>query len=377
MFRHIARALPHLPAAAGSSLPCRAPFLPSLVSMNFTTSTADKKVYVGNLPMSMTEDEVKSFFESCGTVKTVKMVKDKTSHQFKGYGFVEFESTESAGQALQLGGKRVGGRPVTINPYKSKKPDVAAAKEASSSSSKIHFGNVPKEMVEHDVEALFAACGAIRAVTLVKDPAGVSRGYGSVEFEEIAAADAALKLVGRDVNGFSLIVRAVHENPAAGHLTVMVRQLAPTVTGDELAAQFAQYGGVERAYIIMNPETKQSKGYGFVEFKDPAAVQKAVDEADASGRKNVLLARKEESRVHTIYVGNMPLDIDEDKIRAVFESCGTIFQIRIANAPGSSRAFAHVQFETVKGATKGLRIRGTPAATIDGRKLFIEPAREE
>jgi len=75
-----------------------------------------KKLYVGNLSYSTTEDALRELFSQFGTVETVTIIKDKFTNRPKGFGFVEMSSDEEATAAIDgLNGKEVDGRPITVN----------------------------------------------------------------------------------------------------------------------------------------------------------------------------------------------------------------------------------------------------------------------
>ncbi|MBI5179744.1 MAG: RNA-binding protein [Nitrospinae bacterium] len=59
-----------------------------------------KKLYVGNLPYSATDDSLKGIFEQAGTVESAKVIMDRDTGRCKGFGFVEMASDEEADQAL-------------------------------------------------------------------------------------------------------------------------------------------------------------------------------------------------------------------------------------------------------------------------------------
>jgi RNA recognition motif-containing protein len=72
-----------------------------------------KKLYVGNLSFSSTEDELKTLFSQFGEVTSVTIIKDRDTGRSRGFGFVEMENADTA--AEQLNGKEYGGRPLTVN----------------------------------------------------------------------------------------------------------------------------------------------------------------------------------------------------------------------------------------------------------------------
>jgi RNA recognition motif-containing protein len=74
-------------------------------------------IYVGNLPYSATEDEVRELFAAFGQVTTVTLITDKFSGQPRGFGFVEMQDDAEAEQAIQgLNGKEFGKRNLVVNP---------------------------------------------------------------------------------------------------------------------------------------------------------------------------------------------------------------------------------------------------------------------
>lgn len=73
-----------------------------------------KKLFVGNLPYSMTDDQLNAIFAAFGTVVSANVVFDKFSHRSKGFGFVEFETEEQAQAALSLDGSDQGGRNIAV-----------------------------------------------------------------------------------------------------------------------------------------------------------------------------------------------------------------------------------------------------------------------
>lgn len=74
------------------------------------------KLYVGGLPYSTTDDELKDLFASFGTVESAVVITDRDTGRSKGFGFVELSTKEEADAAIKdMDGKDVGGRKVTVN----------------------------------------------------------------------------------------------------------------------------------------------------------------------------------------------------------------------------------------------------------------------
>jgi len=76
----------------------------------------NKKLYVGGLPYSTTEDALKDAFSQAGNVESATIIVDKMSGRSKGFGFVEMASDEEATKAIEMwNGKDFEGRNITVN----------------------------------------------------------------------------------------------------------------------------------------------------------------------------------------------------------------------------------------------------------------------
>ncbi len=82
-----------------------------------------RKLYVGNLPYSATEDELRSLFEQHGPTTSVAVITDRETGRSRGFGFVEFETEEAAEKAREaLDGQDMGGRPLRVNEANERRP---------------------------------------------------------------------------------------------------------------------------------------------------------------------------------------------------------------------------------------------------------------
>ena len=77
-----------------------------------------KNIYVGNLPWSATEDEVRSAFAAYGEVTSVKLIEDRETGRPRGFGFVEMDDAGAAEAIENLDGKDFGGRNIKVNEAK-------------------------------------------------------------------------------------------------------------------------------------------------------------------------------------------------------------------------------------------------------------------
>ena len=80
-----------------------------------------KNLYVGNLPHSTTEAELRNLFQSHGAVEKVSIVTDRETGRARGFGFVEMTNADEAEKAIAaLNGSELGGRALKINEAKPK-----------------------------------------------------------------------------------------------------------------------------------------------------------------------------------------------------------------------------------------------------------------
>ena len=75
-----------------------------------------KKIYVGNLPFTATNESLSEVFGAFGTVDSSKIITDRDTGRSKGFGFVEMSSADDAAKAIdKLNGQDIGGRSLVVN----------------------------------------------------------------------------------------------------------------------------------------------------------------------------------------------------------------------------------------------------------------------
>jgi RNA recognition motif-containing protein len=82
-----------------------------------------RKLYVGNLPYSATQQTLQDLFSQCGTVASVNVITDRGTGQSKGFAFVEMSDDSEAQKAIkELDGSSLDGRPIKVNEATPKPP---------------------------------------------------------------------------------------------------------------------------------------------------------------------------------------------------------------------------------------------------------------
>ncbi len=72
-------------------------------------------LYVGNLPFSATEADVKALFEHHGQVDSVKLINDRDTGKPRGFGFVDMPQNEAQAAIQALNGFQLNGRALRVN----------------------------------------------------------------------------------------------------------------------------------------------------------------------------------------------------------------------------------------------------------------------
>ena len=81
-----------------------------------------KKLYVGNIPFSATEDELRGVFERHGSVESVNVITDRETGRPRGFAFVEMAEVSAADDAIRaLDGSDLGGRSIRVNEAQDKR----------------------------------------------------------------------------------------------------------------------------------------------------------------------------------------------------------------------------------------------------------------
>ncbi|MCS6947981.1 MAG: RNA-binding protein [Steroidobacteraceae bacterium] len=79
-------------------------------------------IYVGNLPFSATEADLRVLFERHGKVESVKLINDRETGKPRGFGFVEMNSADAQAAIQGLNGYQMNGRPLRVNEAQERAP---------------------------------------------------------------------------------------------------------------------------------------------------------------------------------------------------------------------------------------------------------------
>jgi RNA recognition motif-containing protein len=82
-----------------------------------------KKLFVGNLSFSTTENDLRTLFAQYGTVHSVKLISDRETGRPRGFGFIEMDGDAALAAIQNLDGKDFGGRGIRVNEARERERD--------------------------------------------------------------------------------------------------------------------------------------------------------------------------------------------------------------------------------------------------------------
>eukprot|EP01119_Soliformovum_irregulare_P008571 TRINITY_DN21684_c0_g1_i1.p1 TRINITY_DN21684_c0_g1~~TRINITY_DN21684_c0_g1_i1.p1 ORF type:complete len:517 (+),score=147.33 TRINITY_DN21684_c0_g1_i1:63-1553(+) len=189
------------------------PINPTTVqASNSNQSKGARRMYIGNLPEDVTENEVAEFFNS--TLYSAGVSKDTNpspvvavqQNKEKHFAFVEFASMEDANACLKFDGIQLSANSLKVRRVKDYRPGMESVDDGTMSAlpdplistnveegpNKIFIGGLPAYLTEEQVKELCASFGALKSFNLVKDSlSGNSKGFAFFEYTDPDVTDRA------------------------------------------------------------------------------------------------------------------------------------------------------------------------------------------
>ncbi|XP_028108068.1 polyadenylate-binding protein 7-like isoform X1 [Camellia sinensis] len=252
-------------------------------------------VFVKNLGESIDNGKLQEMFEKIGTILSCKVVMSDDGKS-KGYGFVQFDSEESANAAIEkYNGFSIGGKQMYVGKFVKKSDRILPSPDAKYTN--LYFKNLDPDVTEEIFKEKFSVFGKIVSLVITKDDNGASRGFGFVNFDNPDDARRALEAMnGSQLVGSKVLYvaraqkKAEREQILRRHFeekrkeqilkyqgsNVYVKNIDDDVTEDELREHFRQCGTITSAKL-MRDDKGISRGFGFVCFSKPEEANKAVN----------------------------------------------------------------------------------------------------
>jgi len=164
------------------------------------------EVIVKGLPFSASENDVREYFQECGTIERVNLLKGPDGRS-KGIAFVGFNTEAAVKTAVSYTGGDFGGRSVTVEktiPKEQRAPAPAREfqkSERDPTSSSIFVGNLSYTTTEDSLAAFFESCGKVTGARIAYGEDGNPRGFAHVDFVSVDSVEKAVAKSGSNLDG--------------------------------------------------------------------------------------------------------------------------------------------------------------------------------
>ncbi|KAK9123063.1 hypothetical protein Sjap_012665 [Stephania japonica] len=164
------------------------------------SSEAARKLYVGNIPRKVGNDELKRIFDEHGAVEKAEVMFDKYSGRSRRFAFVTMKTVEDANAAIEkLNGTEVGGREIKVNvtekPLQTVDVSLLQAEESKfiDSPYKVYVGNLANTVTTDTLRNFFSGKGKVLGAKVSRVPGtSKSTGFGFVSFSSDEDVEAAI-----------------------------------------------------------------------------------------------------------------------------------------------------------------------------------------
>ena len=147
------------------------------------------KLFVGQVPKSMEEDDLKPFFEKYGTLSSVKILRDRDTKNHKGCAFVTFENLDDADNAIHEMHDRV----ALAGAKKEMQIKPVHNEDEKKFEKRLFVGMISKSITAAELEEMFSKFGEITDCNILFGPDKSSKGCGFVKFEKGSSCLNAIK----------------------------------------------------------------------------------------------------------------------------------------------------------------------------------------
>ena len=330
---------------------------PTSAAPSSTVHQNSASLYVGELDPSVTEAMLFELFSSIGQVASIRVCRDAITRRSLGYAYVNYNSAPDGERALEeLNYTLIKGKPCRIM-WSQRDPALRKTGQGN-----VFIKNLDNAIDNKALHDTFAQFGPILSCKVAQDELGNSKGYGFVHYDTAEAANDAIK----HVNGMMLNEKKVFvghhipkkdrmskfEEMKANFTNVYVKNVPPNVTDEEFRELFEKHGDVTSATLARDEEGK-NRGFGFVNYIKHEEAAIAVDtlhdkefkgqklyvgraqkkhEREEELRKQYEQARAEKASKYqgvNLYVKNLEDDIDDEKLRDLFDPFGSITSAKV------------------------------------------------
>lgn len=252
-------------------------------------------IFIKNLDKSIDSRALNDTFSVFGNILSCKVALDHNGVS-KGYGFVHFQTVESANEAIEkVHGMKIKEKLVHVEKYILRADRLKPLEENEDPFLNVYVKNFNQDITEQDLFDMFQATGKVTSVVIMKDENENSRGFGFVAFENFTSArDAVAKFNGVELSeGKCLYVRRALTKTQREHelkkirmdfikntdqlhknCNLYVKNLEESMEKSDLLREFSIFGTVTSAQVMQ--QNNISRGFGFVCFSNAEEASQAI-----------------------------------------------------------------------------------------------------
>jgi len=333
-------------------------------------SASTPKLFVGQVPSTLSEDELKKVFSPYGDVKEATILKERRTGNHRGCGFVTFANKSEANAAIEALNDKVklpgAKREMIVRP---------AGKEEDKKEHKLYVGMLSRKSVEDDVRKIFEPYGDVLEVFVMRDKdTGASKGCGFVKFptrDEALRAINALHGRKRDKDSpAQLQVRFAQTKqeklfqnkfPRMGNSTTYPASLSQlqSLTGLNPMAQ----SGLSFPQQFYFPGLQTTTGIsGLSTLTDPltGGIAQSPGGPMQTGPNGA-----------NLFIYNLPDAYDDHDLASLFSNFGQVLSTKVQKdkMTGASKGYGFVSFDNVRSAQSA--IQSMDGFVIGSKKLAV------
>lgn len=233
------------------------------ISYSQENGNACTKVYVGGIPYYSTEDDIRSFFDSCGTISEMECKYFPETGKFRGIVIISFKTEAAAKRALALDGADMGGLYLKVQPYKATRSSRSSdfAPVMVEGYNRIYVGNLSWDITEDDLKKFFSDCRISSIRFGVDKETKIFQGYAHVDFSDNLSLTAALKLDQQTVCGRPVKIRCAVPKKTAYAQSKSAQPIVKTVDAQSKAAEKTAEKVEDDGMIPTGPKRKRRTCY--------------------------------------------------------------------------------------------------------------------
>ncbi|PIC21239.1 hypothetical protein B9Z55_026150 [Caenorhabditis nigoni] len=278
-------------------------------------------IFIKNLDRVIDNKSIYDTFSLFGNILSCKVAADEDGSS-RGYGFVHFETEESAQIAIEkVNGMLLSGKKVYVGKFQTRAQRLKELGESGLKYTNVFVKNFGEHLDQEKLTKMFSKYGEITSAVVMTDADGKPKGFGFVAYADPDAAQKAVDdLNEKTLEGTDLklsVCRAQKKSERTADLkrkyealkqervqryqgvNLYVKNIDEELTDEGLRAHFASFGTITSAKVMVD-ENGRSKGFGFVCFEKPEEATAAVTEMNSKmmGSKPlyVALAQRKEDR---------------------------------------------------------------------------------